>query len=226
MNKVRVKITFFRPMWKESAQWIHQALIVIMRHLSSLQLLSGVDSCSGSILSLQPCEYLCNEHANNLWVKVFLTYWELCPILQSPKLTLKDDADRPKPILAFSAVPSKQGTPRTTPNISRKSSPVHSSKGSLRTSEDTDTSPVPPTSPELSSSTTSSRTEIQSPVKSLPALEETVVMGDVLDDDDDDDFDESLRKEAFLRRRTSSVGDNIDLLNMPGFLVVTSENLL
>lgn len=146
--------------------------------------------------------------------------------MQSPKLTLKDDADRPKPILAFSAVPSKQGTPRTTPNISRKSSPVHSSKGSLRTSEDTDTSPVPPTSPELSSSTASSRTEIQSPVKSLPALEETVVMGDVLDDDDDDDFDESLRKEAFLRRRTSSVGDNIDLLNMPGFLVVTSENLL
>lgn len=53
-----------------------------------------------------------------------------------------------------------------------------------------------------------------------------MVMGDVLDDDDDDDFDESLRKEAFLRRRTSSVGDNIDLLNMPGFLVVTSENLL
>lgn len=146
--------------------------------------------------------------------------------MQSPKLTLKDDADRPKPILAFSAVPSKQGTPKTTPNISRKSSPVHSSKGSLRTSEDTDTSPVPPTSPELSSSTTSSRTEIQSPVKSLPALEETVVMGDVLDDDDDDDFDESLRKEAFLRRRTSSFGDNIDLLNMPGFLVVTSENLL
>lgn len=57
-------------------------------------------------------------------------------------------------------------------------------------------------------------------------LEEIVVMGDVFDDDDDDDFDESLRKEVFLCRWMLFVGDNIDLFNMLGFLVVISENLL
>lgn len=143
---------------------------------------------------------------------------EPLPSSESPKLTSEDDTDRPKPILAFPNVPSKQGTPRTTPHISRKSSPVHSSKGSLRTSEGTDTSPIPPASPELSVSTTSSRTEIQSPVKSVSALEETLVIGGIFDDDDDDDFDENPREEAMLRRRASSLGEN-----MPGVLMVTDQ---
>ncbi|KAL9957254.1 hypothetical protein ACROYT_G038868 [Oculina patagonica] len=138
---------------------------------------------------------------------------EQLPESQSPRRSKEDSADLPKPVLAFAVASTKQPTPNPSPNVSRGQTPVASSSGSLQLSDPGDKSPIRDT-PEVVP--TSSQTRLQSPAESVPASEST----EALEDEFDDDEIESLRQEAVLRRRASSIDADHEQ-NMPGVLVFT-----
>lgn len=101
--------------------------------------------------------------------------------------------------------------------MSRGQTPVASSSGSLQLSDPGDKSPIRDT-PEVVP--TSSQTRLQSPAESVPASEST----EALEDEFDDDEIESLRQEAVLRRRASSIDADHEQ-SMPGVLVFTGKSL-
>ena len=127
----------------------------------------------------------------------------------------ENSADLPKPVLAFPVTSSKRATPNPSPNTSRNQTPVASSSGSLQPSDPADNSPTRLGSPDIVISAASSLTHLQSPAES-PASESTEALEDVFDDDEV----ASLREEAVLRRRASSI-DADQVQNLPGVLLFT-----
>lgn len=123
-------------------------------------------------------------------------------------------ADLPKPVLAFPVASSKRATPNPSPNTSRNQTPVAGSSGSLRPSDPVDNSPTRFGSPDIVISAASSQTRLQSPAESCPASESTEALEDAFDDDEV----ASLREEAVLRRRASSI-DADQVQNLPGVLL-------
>lgn len=69
-------------------------------------------------------------------------------------------------------------------------------------------------SPDIVISAASSQTRLQSPAESCPASESTEALEDAFDDDEV----ASLREEAVLRRRASSI-DADQVQNLPGVLL-------
>ena len=135
-----------------------------------------------------------------------MIYW------QNKERSKKDSADLPKPVLAFPISSSKRTIPNPSANTSRNQTPDASSSGSLRPSDPGDNSPTRLGTPEI----------VQTPLQSLAESSEGT---EVLEDGfDDRDKVASLREEALLRRRTSSV-DADHLQNMPGVLLFTGTSL-